>query len=156
MSDALFAQGTKFFLSVSNAWVEAPELRAINVPEAQSTFIETTHLNSENNDDEFIKGLNRKGNCTGEVAYLPQHAVILKLYELRNALGLAGKTAMLVEFPDAAETVHYFEAYVESVGPPAARVGGDLALPFSCKPTGKLRQGTGGSGAISADPTTWV
>ena len=132
-----------------------PELRRLTPPERQSTFVDVTHLESENNDDEFIKGLNRKGNCTGEIAYIPQNALILQLYADRDASGTAAKRGYLVEFPDAAQTVQYFEAYPESVGPPAAAVGGDLALPFSLKPTGSIHDSTGGSGAVSADATTW-
>lgn len=155
MSDALFAQGTKLYASIGGAWVKFPELRRLTPPERQSTFIDVTHLESANNDDEVIKGMNRKGNCTGEIAYIPQNALVLQLHADRDATGTAAKRGYLIEFPDAAQTVQYFEAYPESVGPAAASVGGDLALPFSLKPTGPIFDGTGGSTAIDEDPTTW-
>lgn len=150
MSEALYAQGTKLYINISDAWVEVPECRKVMPPEAQSTFVEVTHLNSPNNDDEYIKGLNRKGNASFECPYLPQNAVIKKLYELRDAVGVLGKTQALIEFPDDAQSMIYFDTFVESLQT-SAQTGGDLALTGSLKPTGTLHRFQGGHALI--DPT---
>lgn len=150
MSNALFAQGTKLFIQDldNDTWLEVPETRRVNPPEAQSTFVEVTHLNSPNNDDEFIKGLNRKGNLTFECAYQPTNAVIQKLFAYRDLLGDEGKFAWCVQFPDASDTIFYGEGFMESVSV-SSQTGNDLMLSGSIKPTGALNRGTGGSAGVS-------
>lgn len=148
MSDGLFAQGTGMYVGISGSWVEVPELRRVTPPEAQSTFNDTTHFKSPNNDDEFRKGLNRKGNCTFSMAFQPSHEVTEFLYDMRDEIGDDAKFPVCIEYPDAAQTMRCFDAFVESISEPA-EVGQDIILQVSLKPTGKLFRKAGGHATVA-------
>lgn len=112
MSDiALEAQGMKIYVGNGdspNQYVEIPEVRSINGPDGQASWIDTTDLASTGK--EGRPGLKDEGQVRLSIFYVPDNSPHTTL---RNAYSNRALKTFAIDFTDAAPVRRWeFSAYV--------------------------------------------
>ena len=143
-TEAMLAAGSKIYRGDTDGdydvqtWTHVKECKTIQPPSLKQDFVDVTVLESE--DDEFIPGQKRKGNCVLQQNYVPssptQNATTGFVYDRNNAIRRRYKILL----PDAAGTFMTFLGYVEEVSP-EAQMGNALMNSVSIKPTGPVLWG---------------
>lgn len=148
-SKAFKAAGTKFYFGnaeeVANvsAWTSVAEIIDINGPKEGRNMIEVTHMNSDDDEEEFIAGKRTRGSITLPMNFVPSDFFqnpVTGMISLRDS-GLPKAAAIVYSDPD--QTTWMCAVLVEDFEV-TARQGDKVSANVTLKPTGPRTWTDGG------------